>query len=88
MSSQPTILTFKRFLMEKNEDFVELIDPMGWADSQDDMSFMLQVEGWSSSRPDTTTHFFMSIPYHQDFYEVMKDYCHFYEMFMLNKFSK
>jgi hypothetical protein len=31
---------------------------------------------------------FLSIPYHQDFYEVLRDYCRYYEKFMLKKFEE
>ena len=89
MSSPLTISTYKKFwTVEKNEQVIELIDVLSWSHDKDSCALLVHFEGWSSAQEKGTSDLFVDIPYHQDFYEVMKEYCHQYEMFMLKKFSE
>lgn len=73
--------------MENKDFFAEVIETNSWADSQEDASFIWDFKCFVSGNDDITTQF-LSIPYHQDFYIVMKDYCNFYEKYMLKMFSE
>jgi hypothetical protein len=74
-------------IMEKKQIAGELIDINSWAHDEDNYTFMIGAEAWLSNT-EGTTELFLDIPYHQDFYEVLKDYCKNYEEFMLKKFAE
>jgi len=61
-------------IMEKKQIAGELIDIHSWAHDEDNYTFMIGAEAWLSNT-EGTTELFLDIPYHQDFYEVLKDYC-------------
>jgi hypothetical protein len=73
--------------MEKTNIAGELVDVHSWANDEDNNSFLLHAEAWLSNT-DGASMLFLDIPYHQDFYEVLKDYCTNYEEFMLKKFAE
>ena len=72
--------------MKKNL-FVEAIKPESWADDSEHDSFIVVLRSWVRDH-DEVDDVFLSIPYHQDFYEVLRDYCRYYEKFMLKKFEE
>ena len=71
----------------KKQLFVEAVDPHSWADDADNFSFIIAMRAWVQENDDVDE-IFLSIPYHQDFYEVLRDYCRYYEKFMLKKFEE
>ena len=72
--------------MKKNLS-AEAIEPHSWADDADNHSFVLAMRVWVHGHDDVDD-LFLSIPYHQDFYEFLRDYCRYYEKFMLKKFEE
>lgn len=65
----------------------ELIDTLSWAPDKDNNSFMMVFRSWLSNN-EGTTDLFLDVPYHQDFYEIFREYCDNYEEYMLEKFEK
>jgi len=74
--------------MKKENLIVEAIDVCSWADdAKDSASFVMAFDCWAQGHDDVGTQF-LHIPYHQDFYEVLRDYCRYYEKFMIEKFEE
>jgi hypothetical protein len=76
-------------IMKKKENkiIVEAIDTCSWATSEENHEFVFAFDCFVSGHDDVGTQF-LSIPYHQDFYVVMKDYCRYYEQYMMKQFAE
>jgi hypothetical protein len=74
--------------MENKKQYsVEVIETNSWADDTDNASFLWHIDSFTAG-DDSVSEQFISIPYHQDFYVVLRDYCEFYEKYMLKMFSE
>jgi len=73
--------------MGKKDILIELIDLHTLAHDEDNCTFFIGVDSWISNEEETAN-LLIDIPYHQDFYEALRDYCDRYEQIMLEKFKK
>ncbi len=74
-------------MKDKKQYSVEVIDNNSWADDSDNISFIWHIDAFTSG-DDAVSEQFISIPYHQDFYVVLRDYCEYYERYMLKMFAE
>ena len=74
-------------MKDKKQYSVEVIDNNSWADDSDNISFIWHIDAFTSG-DDAVSEQFISIHYHQDFYVVLRDYCEYYEKYMLKMFAE